>query len=72
VAAHDVAALVSYRGLSIEEATQQVIAGIGRQGGDGGLIALDPKGNVAMSFNSEGMYRAYIDGRGRRFVGIYR
>jgi beta-aspartyl-peptidase (threonine type) len=39
--------------------------------GDGGLIALDRDGNIAMPFNSEGMYRAALDRSGRRTVGIY-
>jgi len=40
-------------------------------GGDGGLIAVDRRGNIAMPFNSEGMYRACIDRRGRRTLAIF-
>ena len=40
-------------------------------GGEGGLIALDKNGNVAMPFNSEGMYRGYAK-PGERFTGIYK
>lgn len=60
VAAHDVSALMEYRNLPLAEATEQVvmekIAGLG---GSGGLIAVDRHGNIAMTFNSEGMYRGY-------------
>ncbi|MGH8221428.1 MAG: isoaspartyl peptidase/L-asparaginase [Woeseiaceae bacterium] len=42
-----------------------------RLGGDGGLVAVDRRGNVAMPFNSQGMYRACIDRRGRRSIAIY-
>ena len=40
-------------------------------GGEGGVIAMDPAGNIAMSFNSAGMYRASISTNGELFVGIY-
>ena len=58
LAAYDVAALVEYRQLSLQQAAQQVIMKkISDLGGSGGLIAVDRKGNVALPFNSEGMYR---------------
>ncbi len=40
-------------------------------GGTGGVVAVDPRGNVAMVFNTEGMYRASINGRGEKDVGIF-
>ena len=49
--------------------------GVGEQlvemGGGGGIIALDPRGNVALTFNTSGMYRASIDAEGNVYVGIY-
>jgi beta-aspartyl-peptidase (threonine type) len=39
---------------------------------DGGLIAVDKKGNISMPFNSEGMYRGYIDAEGRMVIKIYK
>ena len=63
------AAQVSWRmklaGETLESATGAAIAGIGALGGDGGMIALDRAGNIAMPYNSEGMKRAalYPDGR---------
>jgi beta-aspartyl-peptidase (threonine type) len=41
-------------------------------GGEGGIIALDRKGNIAMPFNSEGMYRGSIDKAGTMVIQIYR
>ena len=40
-------------------------------GGDGGIVAMDKFGNMAISFNSEGMYRAYIGSDGKPVVEIY-
>jgi len=70
VAAHDVAALIAYRGLSVQAAVNEVLAKVGASGGDGGLIALDREGRVAIACNTQRMYRAYIDGTGARFIGI--
>jgi beta-aspartyl-peptidase (threonine type) len=41
-------------------------------GGDGGLIAIDKNGNIAMPFNTEGMYRGYIKRDGKAVVKIYK
>ena len=43
-----------------------------RMKGEGGIIGLDPEGNVVISFNSEGMYRAAIDGAGKLSVAIFK
>ncbi|HCX24318.1 MAG: beta-aspartyl-peptidase [Flammeovirgaceae bacterium] len=58
-AAHDVSALMEYKGLSVVEATQAVMDKIGDMGATGGMIALDKYGNIAMPFNSAGMFRGY-------------
>jgi beta-aspartyl-peptidase (threonine type) len=71
VLAHDVAVRMRYLKESVEIAANAAIANLSALKGDGGLIALDRDGNIAMPFNSEGMYRAAIDRRGRRRVGIY-
>jgi len=71
VLAYDVAARMQYRGQSLQRAAAAALANIARLGGTGGLIAVDRRGNVAMPFNSEGMYRACIDRRGRRSVAIF-
>ena len=57
--ARDIAALVEYRGLSVQRAAEEVInRKLAALGGSGGVIVLDRQGNIAMVFNSEGMYRA--------------
>lgn len=70
--ARDISALVEYKGLTIQEATDEVIKKkLQNLGGDGGVIALDKNGNIGISFNSDGMYRAYIDENGKPVVKIY-
>lgn len=72
-AAHEVAALVAYAGLSLEQAAARVIfEQILPLGGSGGLIAADAAGHVALPFNSEGMYRAVGYVGQAPDVGIYR
>ncbi len=58
-------------GASITEAGAAVIAGIGRMGGDGGLIALDAQGNRADPFNSQGMKRAWLTPDGKIGVEVF-
>jgi beta-aspartyl-peptidase (threonine type) len=69
---HDVSALMEYRGMSLEEAVQTVLDKVAKLGGTGGLIAIDRKGNVALPFNTSGMYRGYVDPDGKFVVEIYR
>jgi len=59
-AAHDVAARMAYQRVDLESAARAVIAVIGSLGGDGGLIAVDRDGHVAMPFNSGGMKRGRV------------
>lgn len=72
VTAHDVIALTEYRGLTLADAAQSVIDKVTRLGDSGGLIAIDREGNLALPFNSTGMYRGYVDVDGEKFVGIYK
>ncbi|HRF40655.1 MAG TPA: isoaspartyl peptidase/L-asparaginase [Saprospiraceae bacterium] len=70
--ARDIAALMEYKGLSLNEAADMVVnKKLVEAGGEGGVIALDRNGNVAMPFNSAGMYRGYAK-PGKREVGIYK
>ncbi|MFD0977345.1 isoaspartyl peptidase/L-asparaginase family protein [Salinimicrobium gaetbulicola] len=70
--AHDISALMEYKGLSLEEAAKLVIQEkIPALGGDGGIIAIDHDGNVAMEFNTAGMYRAKMNKNGELEIGIY-
>ncbi|QIX60838.1 isoaspartyl peptidase/L-asparaginase [Hymenobacter sp. BT18] len=70
--ARDVAARVEYQRIPVQQAAQATIDKVGQLGGDGGLIALDRAGNVAMPFNSEGMYRGYIKADGKSQISIYK
>ena len=70
--AHDVGARMEYGGLSLQEAADQVVLKkLVEKGGEGGLIAVDKNGNIALPFNSEGMYRGYAK-PGERKILIYK
>lgn len=71
-AARDICARVEYRGDSLAAAAQEVINKvIPAMGGDGGAIALDREGNIAMPFNSGSMFRGWIRPDGSRGVAIH-
>ncbi len=71
--AHDIAALVKYKGMTVQQAGDEVIhKKLEPVKGEGGVIILDAKGNFAMPFNSEGMYRGYIGMDGEPHVLIYK
>lgn len=73
VVAYDVSCLMEYKGMSLEEATRLVVMEkLVRLGGEGGLIAVDTKGNIAMPFNSEGMYRGFCRENEELQVAIYK
>jgi len=69
--AHDVCARMRYGGASLAAAAAAALKNVAALGGDGSLIAVDRRGNVAMPFNSEGMFRACVDRRGRRTIAIF-
>ena len=69
---HDVSALMEYRRMSLKEAAQAVLDKVAKLGGTGGLIAIDRHGNVALPFNTTGMYRGYVDRDGKFVVEIYK
>ena len=69
--ARDIAAQMEYKGTPLREAAAATIAKVGKLGGDGGVIALDAQGNIAMEFNSPGMYRAARLSNRPAFVAIY-
>ena len=73
VVAYDISALMKYQGLSVAEAASEVVdKKLVEMKGEGGVIAIDAQGNIAMPFNSAGMYRGSIDKEGKVFVGIFR
>lgn len=73
VVAYDIAAKVKYLKLGVEEAAREVVLHeLGEMGGTGGVICLDKKGNFAMVFNTEGMYRGYKQKGKKLEVLIYK
>jgi isoaspartyl peptidase/L-asparaginase-like protein (Ntn-hydrolase superfamily) len=70
--AHEVSARMRHTGEDVMQASRAALRALVRIKGDGGLIALDRRGNIAMPFNSEGMLRACVHADGRRLVKIYR
>ncbi|SER40404.1 isoaspartyl peptidase/L-asparaginase family protein [Pedobacter rhizosphaerae] len=72
VVAKTISDLMEYKGLSVVEASKIALDKVGKMGGDGGLIALDKKGNIAMPFNTEGMYRGAVTTDGKIEVLIYK
>lgn len=70
--ARDICSMMEYRATPIQNAADMVIKQkLQKLGGDGGVIAMDRFGNIGISYNSEGMYRAYINAEGRPVVEIY-
>jgi len=72
VLAYDVAARMRYGGEPLARAASAALNEIKKLGGDGGLIAVDRRGNIAMPFNSAGMVRACIDARGKHAIALHR
>lgn len=69
--AHDLWAAMAYRNMPLEDAAKWIVnQKLVEKGGEGGLIAVDKQGNIAMPFNSDGMYRAFAK-PGERGVFIY-
>jgi len=71
-AAHEVSALMQYRGLKLQQAAQTALDTVKQLGGTGGLIAIDNNSDVALPFNTNGMYRGYVDPKGKFVIEIYR
>jgi L-asparaginase / beta-aspartyl-peptidase len=73
VVAYDVCAITLYSGIPLRDAADQVVMEkLVEFGGEGGIVAMDPQGNVSMAFNSTGMYRGFMMQDGKPFVAIYR
>lgn len=70
--AHDIAAMMEYAKTTLQASADHVVLGkLVAAGGEGGVIAVDRMGNIAMPFNSEGMYRGFVL-PGKRYVAIFR
>ena len=71
--AHDISALMEYKGLDVETAAREVVEGkLVEAGGNGGVICLDRYGRAAMVTNTSGMFRAYGNADGDRVVAIFK
>jgi L-asparaginase / beta-aspartyl-peptidase len=70
--AHEISALMLERGMSLREASETALAKAQKLGGTGGLVAVDKNGNVALPFNTSGMYRGFFAPDGQFVIDIYR
>jgi len=71
--AFDISALMEYKGTSLEKAANEVIMKkLVELGGTGGVISVDKEGNIAMPFNTAGMFRGYVKADGETEVVIYK
>jgi len=68
----DISALIEYKKLSVAEACKEEIRKLTEMGGTGGVIGIDRKGNVAMEFNTSGMFRGFIKSTGEMEVAIFK
>lgn len=71
--AHDISALMEYKGLSLKEASELVVNDkLVKAGGSGGVISVDKAGNISLPFNSEGMFRGFATADGKEGIFIYK
>jgi beta-aspartyl-peptidase (threonine type) len=70
--ARDISALMEYKNLSVDEACREEIRKLTELNGTGGVIALDANGNIAMEFNTSGMFRGYIKSTGEKEIAIFK
>lgn len=73
VVAYDISCLMEYKGLTLDQACDIVVhEKLVKIGGEGGLVAIDHSGHIAMPFNSEGMYRGSVNINGQMLTAIYK
>lgn len=70
--ARDISALMEYKNMSVVEACQEEIRKLSELDGTGGVIALDKQGNIAMEFNTSGMFRGFIKSSGEKEIAIFK
>ena len=71
--AHDISALMEYKGLNLKEASELVVNDkLVKAGGSGGVICVDKSGNISMPFNSSGMFRGFATADGKEGIYIYK
>ncbi|MCK5458028.1 MAG: isoaspartyl peptidase/L-asparaginase, partial [Melioribacteraceae bacterium] len=72
VVTHDISALMEYKNLSLEEATNEVVMKkLLQQKGSGGVIGIDRSGKITMTFNTKGMFRGFKTSDGKSDVKIF-
>jgi beta-aspartyl-peptidase (threonine type) len=71
-AAHSVSDIIKYKNYNLQDAQKQVISQIEQLGGDGGMIGIDNKGNIAWFFNTKGMFRAYKKSGEKAVIKMYK
>jgi L-asparaginase / beta-aspartyl-peptidase len=68
---HDISAAMEYARLRVDKAAENAIQQVEDLGGDGGVIALDRRGNLATPFNTTGMFRGYVTEDGQVVVKLF-
>jgi beta-aspartyl-peptidase (threonine type) len=72
VVAYDISAIMKYKGSTLAEAANEVVMiKLKNQGGTGGIIAVDKNGNIAMPFNTAGMFRGFVKSGGEMKVAMF-
>jgi beta-aspartyl-peptidase (threonine type) len=69
--ARDISALIEYKKMNISDACTEEIRKLTQLGGTGGVIGLDRQGNIAMKFNTPGMFRGFIKSDGSKKIAIF-
>ncbi|GAB1452833.1 isoaspartyl peptidase/L-asparaginase [Draconibacterium sp.] len=70
--ARDISALMEYKNMGVADACREEIKKLTELGGTGGVIAVDANGNIAMEFNTNGMFRGFIKSTGEKEIAIFR
>ena len=70
--ARDISAMMEYKNLNVTQACREEIRKLSELEGTGGVIAVDAKGNIAMEFNTSGMFRGYIKSTGEKEIAIFK
>ena len=62
---------MEYKGFTVSQAATEAIKKVHQLGGEGGLIAIDNQGNIAVPFNTSSMFRGWINNQGEKFTGNF-
>ncbi len=69
--ARDISAMMEYKNLDLQAACREEINKLTNMGGTGGVIGVDKQGNIAMEFNTSGMFRGYLKSSGEKEIAIF-